>query len=294
MTRLRADLILLLVAAIWGFAFVAQKSAMDHMGPFGYSGVRFLMSLFVILPFVIGEWRKSAVTDARIIFKTWPVCLAFVGGVMLQQIGLQETSVTNAGFITGLYVLFTPLIAWILFRHKPNAFIWPACAFTIAGLWFLNGGSLDALTRGDLVVLFCAVIFGAHVTLVGWYLKIYPRPLILVLMQYLACVIVGLIGAFTIEHLDWAAVQGAAIPLLYGGLISGGIAYTLQVVAQQHTPPSDAAIIMSAEALFAAAGGVLLMSEGFTAQKIVGCALILLAILCVEAKAWLKTAHAKR
>lgn len=288
MTRLRADLCLLLVAAIWGAAFVAQKAAMEHMGPFGFSGIRFLISIFVILPFVISEWRRSPAITRNEGWKAFPVALAFVGGVFIQQIGLIGTSVTNAGFITGLYVLFTPFLSWLLFRHMPDKFIWPACALSVAGLWFINGGSFTALTGGDLMILLCAVIFAGHVALTGWFLVSIPRPLFLVFIQYFMCVIVGFIGAFGWETLTVEAVVAAKWAILYGGLISGGIAYTLQAVAQQYTPPSDAAIIMSAESLFAAAAGVLLLGEGFTGAKIAGCALILLAIFCAEAKAVLK------
>lgn len=284
MTRLRADLCLLLVAAIWGLAFVAQKSAMDHVGPFGFTGVRFVLSLIVIAPFVIREWKKSPPIDAATLLKALPVCVAFAGGVFVQQVGLLETSVTNAGFITGLYVFFTPFIAWLLFRHRPNAFIWPACLLTVAGLWFLNGGSLAALTNGDYLILFCAVLFAGHVALTGWFLSSVPRPLFLVFMQYITCVIIGFSGVLLGEGLTLQGIEGALIPILYGGLISGGIAYTLQAVAQQYTPPSDAAIIMSAESIFAAAAGVLLLSEHFNIDKLAGCGLILLAIFCVEAK----------
>lgn len=288
MSRLRADLCLLLVAAIWGLAFVAQKSAMDHVGPFGFTGVRFVLSLIVIAPFVLREWKRSPPVDLSVVLKALPVCAAFAGGVFVQQVGLMETSVTNAGFITGLYVFFTPFIAWVLFRHMPNVFIWPACLLTVAGLWFLNGGSLAALTNGDYMILFCAVLFAGHVALTGWFLSSVPRPLFLVFMQYIICVIVGFSGVLLGEELTVAGIEGALVPILYGGLISGGIAYTLQAVAQQYTPPSDAAIIMSAESVFAAAAGVLLLSEHFNTDKMIGCVFILLAIFCVEAKSFLK------
>lgn len=258
------------------------------MGPFGFTGVRFILSLIVVFPFVMMEWKRSPKLDLKTGMGMLPVCAAFVGGVFIQQIGLLETSVTNAGFITGLYVFFTPFLAWILFRHMPNIMIWPACALTLAGLWFINGGSLAALTRGDLLILVCAVLFAAHVALTGWFLSKTTRPLLLVFMQYICCVIVGLGGSFAYETLTIDSIHAALIPVLYGGLISGGIAYTLQAVAQQYTPPSDAAIIMSAEALFAALGGVLLLGEFFTGAKIAGCALIFLAILTVEARSFLR------
>lgn len=288
MTRFRADMVLLLVAAIWGAAFVAQKTAMDHMGPFGFTGVRFMLSMIVVFPFVLREHRKSPALHVFAWWKMLAVAVVFVLGVMLQQIGLMNTSVTNAGFITGLYVLFTPFAAWVLFRIRPGAFIWPACLILVAGLWFLNGGSFSALTQGDVVTLFCAIAFGGHVALMGWFLNDFSRPLLLVFIQYFLCVVVGLSGAFLFESLDWDDLSDGLVPVLYGGLVSGGIAYTLQAVAQQYTPPSDAAIIMSAESVFAGAAGVLLLGEVLTASKITGCLLILLSILLVELFCFLK------
>lgn len=279
---------LLLVALVWGGAFVAQKTAMDHMGPFGFTGVRFLISIFVILPFVILEWRKSVPIGLDTAWKITPVALAFAGGVVIQQAGLLTTSVTNAGFITGLYVFFTPFIAWILFRHMPSLLIWPASFLSVGGLWYLNGGSFGALTHGDYLVLLSAVLFAAHVALTGWFLSQVQRPLLLVFVQYIVCIIVGFTGALGWETLNFEGISAAMWALLYGGLVSGGIAYTLQAVAQQYTPPSDAAIIMSAEALFAAAAGVLILAEPFDGSKMVGCALIFAAILCVEAKAFIR------
>lgn len=261
---------------------------MDHIGPFGFTGVRFVISIFIILPFVLYEWRRSAPVGLDILWKILPVAIAFTGGVLIQQIGLLNTSVTNAGFITGLYVFFTPFIAWILFRHMPSLLIWPASLLSVGGLWYLNGGSFGALTSGDYLVLLSAVLFAAHVALTGWFLSQYPRPLLLVFVQYILCIIVGFTGAIGWETLSIESISGALWPILYGGLLSGGIAYTLQAVAQQYTPPSDAAIIMSAEALFAATAGVLILSEPFDGSKLVGCAMIFAAIICVEAKAFIR------
>lgn len=294
MSRLRADLCLLLVALIWGGALVAQKTAMDHLEPFGFVGMRFLVSLLVIIPLVVYEWRRSAPMVGDSWWKILPVATVFVGGVIFQQTGIINTSVTNAGFITGLYVLFTPFISWLLFRHMPDKLVWPACILSVGGLWYLNGGSFEALTRGDYMVLGGAVLFAAHVALTGWFLSQVKRPLLLVFAQYSLCAVVGITGAVTTETFDLVSVQNAWLPIFYGGVISGGIAYTLQAVAQQYTPPSDAAIIMSAEALFAAAAGVLILSEPFDGSKFMGCAMIFAAILCVEAKVFIRKKPASR
>ena len=288
MTRLRADLCLLLATIIWGFAFVGQKAAMDSMGPFGFNGIRFILSLLVVAPFLLHELKKNPPLSARDFLMILPVCLAFMGGVFFQQIGVMTTSITNAGFITGIYVIITPFLAWMLFHHRPSNLIWPACILTLAGMWCINGGSFTALTRGDFWIVLCAVSFAAQISLLGWFLSKAKRPFFAVSMQYLATVLVGCFVGFTFEGITLHALQDNMWSLLYTGLISGGIAYTLQGVAQQYTPPSDGAIIMSAEALFAAAGGALFLGELFDGAKITGCALILLAILTVEGRAFFK------
>ena len=288
MTRLRADLCLLLATIIWGFAFIGQKTAMDSMGPFGFNGVRFILSLIVVLPFLIRETKKNPPLSMRDALLVLPVCLSFMGGVFFQQIGVITTSVTNAGFITGLYVVFTPFIAWFLFQHRPSNFIWPACILTLAGMWCINGGSFTALTEGDIWVLLSAVSYAVQIALLGWYLVKVKRPFFAVSMQYLGIVVVGCLVGFAFEGISLDAIHQNIWAILFTGVISGGIAYTLQAVAQQYTPPSDGAIIMSAEALFAALGAALLLGEVFDSAKIAGCALILLGILCVEAKAFLR------
>jgi drug/metabolite transporter (DMT)-like permease len=131
MSRLRADALLLLVAVIWGFAFIAQKAGMQSLGPFGFGGGRFLLSFLVVLPFAMREVRK--VIDRRALVLCVPLCIAFFGGVILQQLGLQTTSVTNAGFLTGLYVIFTPLLALVFYRKAPGPTVWVACAMACAG-----------------------------------------------------------------------------------------------------------------------------------------------------------------
>ncbi|PZQ45095.1 MAG: EamA family transporter [Micavibrio aeruginosavorus] len=287
MTRLRADLIILFVAAVWGTAFVAQKSGMEGLGPLTFIASRFFLSLLVVLPFLLRDLKRAPVTRSMLV-KFIPVCIAFLCGVYLQQVGVGHTSVTNAGFITGLYVIFTPFISWMLFRHAPSKMVWPACALMIAGMYFLNGGSFTALGKGDLMILACSVSFGFHVALTGWFLASEPRPIFLVSLQYFICTLIFGIGAFAFESVSWDAIQNNWMPITYAGIISGGVAYTLQAVAQQYTPPSDAAIIMAGEALFAALAGMILLGETFTGQKILGCTLIMLAVLSVEALAFFK------
>lgn len=282
MSRLQADGLLLIVAIIWGTAFVAQKTGMDGLGPLGFVGLRFALSFVVVLPFALREGRRSPPLPPRWAGGAALLCLFCAGGVILQQIGILHTSVTNAGFLTGVGVILVPFIAWFLYRRRPSWIVVPTCFLAVAGIWLLNGGSLTSLSLGDGLVLLCAVCFAFHVSLMGFLLQKIRRPLLFSLLQFATCAVVGLSLALYYEGITVQAIMDNALPLFYAGVISGGIAYTLQAVAQQDTPPADAAIIMSGEALFAALAGAVIMGDRLTAIGWLGCALIMVAILLVE------------
>lgn len=275
---------MLLAALIWGAAFVAQKSAMDQLGPFTFSGTRFLLSIFVILPFVLKEMRQSAGTAIASRDK-WLIAiigLVFFAGVNLQQMGIAGTNITNAGFLTSLYVVFVPFMSLFVFRKKPRMIVWLAAPLCLLGVWLLGDASLSRLSAGDLLVILCAFFFALHVVLVGVVMLRVPRPLTLAATQYAVCAALSLLAAVAFEDISLEAMTAALPALLYAGIISGGIAYTLQIVAQQYTPASDAAIILSAEALFAALFGVFLMGDSLTPLAWTGCGVIMVAILLVE------------
>lgn len=284
MTRLQADLLLLLTALIWGTAFIAQKTGMDGLGPLAFAGIRFVLSFVFILPMVWLEWRRAGAAQ-RAGLRPGPVialCMVFAAGVVLQQVGILHTTVTNAGFLTGLYVLGVPFAAWVLFRTRPDARVWLCGLIAVTGIWFLNGGSLTAVGYGDFLILLCAVCFAVQVALLGLLVQRSGMPLTLSLIQYGGCATLALMAAFTFETVTWNAVMVNAGPLLYAGVVSGGVAYTLQAVAQRHTPPADAAVILSGEGLFAALAGAVLLGEVLGPMGFMGCALIMLAILLVE------------
>lgn len=290
MSRLRADFLLLITAIIWGFAFIAQKQGMDDgLGPLGFVGVRFLMSLIIILPFVMRESRRAAnPVEHRYAWPAVILCFVFLSGVILQHVGILYTTVTNAGFLTGLYVIFVPMAAWVLFRKPPAGIVWGACVIALMGVWFLNGMSISlfggATGKGDAMILGCAFFFGMQVALIGWLVQRTRRPFFFAAIQYAVCAVVGLAAGVFIEGISMAAIEANIMPLLYAGLISGGIAYSLQFVAQQHTPPADSAVILSGEAFFAAIGGAVMLGERLSSTGWIGCGLIVLAILITEVR----------
>lgn len=285
LSRLQANGLLLLVAIIWGTAFVAQKDSFDHVGPYTFVAFRFLLSCLLVLPFALREYKKgiaqSLGSGVHARDMIW-LCPAFAAGVLLQQIGIGATTVTNAGFLTGLYVLFVPLICLLFYKQRLSPWVFPAAFSSLIGLFFLVGGHLDGLSNGDLLVIGAALGFAVQVVLVGRIMAGSRAVFTLCTVQYAAVALVAFIGMFLFEAPTLEGLSGAFWQIVYAGAISGGIAYTLQVVAQQYTPAPDSAIILSGEALFAAIAGALLMGDRLSLMQYGGCALIAAAILLVE------------
>ncbi len=282
MSRLQADFLLLIAAIIWGTTFLAQKIVTPEIGPLGFVGARFALSFLVILPLLVKEHRsRPAMTQ-----QDWRdgalLCIFFAGGVILQQLGLATTTITNAGFLTSLYVILVPVGGYIIYRLKPAPVILPAAIMTVAGVYLLNGASLTSFREGDWYVIACAVFFALQMVVLSRTLRRTNRPLTYSAIQYAGCMIVGLSVGLIDEHLTWSIIADNWQQIAYAGIVSGGIAYTLQSIAQQHTPPSDAAIIMGGEALFAALAGMIVLDESLSWIGWTGCAIIFAAMLMVE------------
>lgn len=285
LSRLQANGLLLLVAIIWGTAFVAQKDAFAHVGAYTFVAARFVLSFLLVLPLALREYKKGIAQDLAggSHFKSmlW-LCPAFAAGVLLQQIGIGETTVTNAGFLTGLYVLFVPLICLLFYKQKLSPWIFPAALTSLGGLYLLVGGHLDGFSNGDLLVIGAALGFAVQVVLVGRIMAASKAVFTLCAVQYAAVGLVAGVCMLWFETPTLDGLYGAIWPIIYTGVISGGIAYTLQVVAQQFTPAPDSAIILSGEALFAAIAGALIMGDRLNLMQYGGCLLIAAAILMVE------------
>lgn len=283
MTRLQADLALLLVALIWGAAFVAQKDAMQHVGPYTFVAARFGLSALLVLPLAWREHGRGVTIPKSLYPELGFLCLAFIGGVVFQQAGLVRTSVTNAGFLTGLYVLFVALICRVIYKQELSKLVFPAALLSVIGIGMLSGGlDMSHMNSGDILILCCAVAFGFQVALVGRIMGKTKAPFRVCFLQYITVALACLVPALVMEAPSSAKIIEAGWAILYAGAISGGIAYTLQVIAQQHTPASDSAVIMSGESVFAAIFGIWLMGERLTLTGGMGCALIIAAILMVE------------
>lgn len=282
---LRSNALLLLTATIWGFAFVAQRVGMEYVGPFTFNGVRFALGSISLVPLWIFFRRRSTRSGdifPRAELKTvlWGGALAgsalFIGA-SLQQVGLLYTTAGKAGFITGLYVVIVPLLG-LFWRQRSDFGTWLGAVLAALGLYFLSVTESFTIAFGDFLELIGAFFWAGHVLIVGW---LSPRidAIRLSFFQFAACSILSLITAFAVETVRLTEVLQAGVPILYGGLGSVGIAYTLQVVAQKDAKPAHAAIILSLEAAFAALGGWLMLGETLTPRGLLGCALMLAGML---------------
>ncbi|MCM2477508.1 DMT family transporter [Rhizobium sp. CG5] len=283
MTRIQANLALLLAAAIWGGGFVAQSQAMAHIGPNWFNALRFGLALCAILPFVWHEARRATVTLSMrewIGFTLAGLCL--LAGQTAQQIGIQTTTVTNASFLTGLYVVLVPVISVLVLKRSPHWVIWPAALLSLVGIFFLSGGSLSALNGGDLLIILCALFIAGQIILTGLMVRLSGRPMALSAMQFAVCVIGATAAGAAVEPFDAVGISAALPQILYAGLLSSGVAFVLQVVGQRYTTSPQAAIFLSSEALFGALFGAWLLGETLPTIGYIGCATLFSAMLLVE------------
>jgi drug/metabolite transporter (DMT)-like permease len=286
MTRWQANTLLLLVALIWGSAFVAQNLAMAHMGPMGFTGVRFLVGALVVAPLAWREWKylrgRGLHHSREDLVPVVGLGLLLCLGAGLQQVGIQSTTVTNAGFLTALYVPLVPLLAWWRSGRAPQFWLWPASAGCVLGTYLLSGAGSMAFNQGDLWVLASVLPWALHILFVGEVAKRMSAPFLVACGQFLACGVAGLAWGLVTEPFSLSAVAAAAPAIAFTGIVSVGIGFTGQVIAQSNTTPGDAAILLSTETLFAALFGYALMGDRLSATAWAGAALIFAGMLAVQ------------
>ncbi|KIV60485.1 MULTISPECIES: DMT family transporter [Pseudomonadaceae] len=279
---LRADILMLITAAIWGAAFVAQRLGMDAIGPFLYTGLRFGLGALVLLPllYLLPRGEHHEPMNRGLLLGGVLMGLALSLGINLQQVGLLFTSVTNSGFITGLYVIIVPLLG-LLLGHRTGMGTWIGALLAVGGMFLLSVGDNFQVARGDWLQLAGAVVWGVHVLLVGFFASRHD-PVRLAILQFITCAVISLALALVLEDIRLDAIVSAGPAILYGGVIAVAIGYTLQVVAQKHAIASHAAIILSLEAVFAAIAGALMLSESLHARGYLGCALMFVGMLVAQ------------
>ncbi|WP_421272602.1 DMT family transporter [Aeromonas taiwanensis] len=298
---MRSNMMLLMAAAIWGLGFVAQRLGMDHMGPFTFNGLRFLLGAFSLLPLL--WWLKSRQPRQPAGQPSGDRRQLLIGGLLaggvlfsaasLQQVGLLYTTAAKAGFITGLYIILVPVIGLAL-RHKTGANTWIGTLIAMAGLYYLSVTEEFTIGYGDLLQVVGALFWAVHLLVLDHYSN-RVAPIRLAGVQFVVCGLLSLITAFAIETPTLSGAVAGWQALLYAGLVSVGIGYTLQVVGQRGAHPAHAAIILSLETVFAAIGGVLLLGEHLDERAIVGCALMLAGMLIsqIRLRWWWKSRRDK-
>jgi drug/metabolite transporter (DMT)-like permease len=278
-----AIVMLWLTAAIWGFAFVAQRAGMEFIGPFTFNGIRFLLGSASLLPLIF--WMKykqetPAAKSGNIVKGGLLAGIVLFIGASLQQAGMVYTEAGKAGFITGFYVILVPLIGVFIGQHITKL-LWAGALVALAGLYLLTINGPFVLQKGDFLILLSAFFWAIHVQLINKLVDTHAA-LPLSAFQFGVCGVLSLATGFIFETITIDTILLAIWPLLYGGLMSVGIAYTLQVVAQQHVHPAYASIILSFETVFAVLGGWLLLGELLSMRNLAGCLLMLAGIVVVQ------------
>lgn len=287
MTRPRANLLLLTCAIVWGLAFLFQKRAMSHIGPFLFIALRSTLACLALFPLALRERHIAKASPGAAASRRSLLRLALISGVVFcsaaahQQIGLTTTTVTNSSFLTALYVVITPFLTWLIMRQKPGPVVWLAVALSFIGTWLLGGGSLSAFSRGDLYVTICAVLWALHVVLVALAAQ-HDRAATFTAIQFVTVAILAGTVALGTESWTWAAIRLAAPDILYVGLLSSAVTFTVLAIALRHTRPAEAAVILSTESIFAAIAAYFWLGERLPPVGWIGAAIIFIATLIVN------------
>ncbi len=284
--RWQANLLLLAVALIWGSAFVAQSIGMAALAPLTFTGLRFLLGALVVAPLAWREWRRLATSTAQL--RPSDAAGVFALGVLLtlgsvfQQIGIVTTTVTHAGFLTALYVPLVPLFVWMIDRARPHWSVCLAALGCVVGTALMSGAGLSLPGIGDSWVIASSFFWALHVLYVGRLAERLSAPFVVAAGQFAVCALLSLLAAAGSETATLEGVRQAWLPILYTGVVSVGIGFSMQVIGQRDAQPAEAAIILSAETVFAGLFGFLLLGERLSSSGLAGGALILCGIVAVQ------------
>ncbi len=281
--KTKYNALLLLAAAIWGLAFVSQSEAIKYIGPFAFNGIRFGLGSLSILPFILFSTSKNGKAGGRI--KGALIPGLFAGSALFavsffQTSGIAYTTVGKAAFITGLYIVFVP-VAGIFLKHSSSLKVWLSVGIAAIGLYLLCVKGGFSIGKGDALVLIGAIFCTMQILLVDRYAKV-TDVFSFAFTQSAVCSLLNLVSALIFEDINFHNIMQVAAPILYSGIFSAGIAFTLQVIGQKHARPSHAAIIMSMEAVFAALAGWIILSERMALKEYIGCALMLCGMLITQ------------
>ena len=281
MTRTKADLLVLFAALIWGVAFYFQKSAMSHIGPFLFLGLRSILAAAALFPFALREWQASPPSSPSI------RPFALLGGVVfftagaLQQVGIVTATVTNTSFLTALYVVVTPFLLWLLRHERPGPRVWLASGLAFIGIWALGGGAIGAFSQGDMLIAASSVAWSLYMVVTSASGKL-AKPMQYTFIHFLVVAALALSCAGYFEKIEGAAIMAAAVPLLYIGILSSAFTFALMANVVRHIPASRASILLSTEVLFGAAAGFIMLDERLSPIGWAGAVLMFCAILMIQ------------
>lgn len=286
---LRQSIVLFLTAVIWGVAFVAQKDGMDYVGPFTYNGVRSILGGLVLLPCIIlldkvrgGAEESSSNKQERKELIIGGLCCGVIlfAASSLQQFGIQYTSAGKAGFITAMYILLVPIMGLFIHR-KAGTKVWIGVAFAACGLYLLCMSNGLRPERGDVPVLVCALVFSLHILVIDYF---SPKVdgVRMSCIQFWVCGVLSIICSFLFETPEFQSILAAWKPVCYGGIMSCGVAYTLQIVGQKGMNPTVASLILSMESVVSVIAGFLIRHEELSRRQLMGCCLMFVAIVLAQ------------
>lgn len=288
--KTKANLLLLITAVIWGSAFVAQSAGMEFVGPYTYNMSRSFLGFLVLIP-VILVFSKDSVGSNNFFAKLKPDRITLVGGICcgivlgvassLQQLGISMTSAGKAGFITALYIILVPLLGVFVGKRIPGT-IWICVVIAMCGFYLLCIKEDFSVSKGDLLVLFCSVCFAVHIMVIDYFTEKDADGVKMSCIQFLVAGILTSVLAFSFESPSITDILNAKYTILYAGILSSGVAYTLQIVAQKDTDPTTATLIMSLESVFAALSGWLILKESLSLKEIFGCVMVFAAVILAQ------------
>lgn len=293
MKQMKNNFMLLLAAFIWGCAFVAQSVGMDYVGPFTFNSVRNIIGSLVLVPVIFlmdGLKRKSGMSEEKLAEERGETKTLVIGGICcgvvlatassLQQFGIMFTSVGKAGFITAMYIVIVPILG-IFMGKKVRPLIVLCVAISVVGLYFLCMTEKLSLSIGDLYVLLCAFVFSIHILVIDHF-----SPLVdgvrMSAIQFLTAGIICAVPMLLFEKPEFDSILAAWMPILYAGVMSSGVAYTLQVVGQKNADPTVASLLLSLESVFSVLAGWVLLGQSLSGKELFGCALMFAAIILAQ------------
>ena len=283
----------LVTTFIWGTAFIAQDTGMDNIGPLTFNGARFVVGFFTILPIAILFEKKKIVKEIDKNKSYFIKLLVIMGfslflGTSLQQAALQYTNVANAAFFTVFYVPLVPILLFFIYSKKVHWSIWPSIALCVYGVYLLSNFSNSEIMLGDALVILCSLFWALHIIFAGKFMEEFDIPIFYAAIQAVLVASLSILFAYIFEEINFSNILLESTSIIYAGVLSGGIAFTLQMFAQKNIEEAPAAIIYSLEGVFAVIAAWLILNQILQIENIIGCFLILLAVIFSQIAPMLK------